>query len=143
MNNSAFPPPPPHSLVFSQFIPAMERGANSPGPKNTSVCTPSSLLSSYRLDVTVLCSQLLILQIFLILFCLHTGSPTSAESVTSGYSGSATERTSPGPAPGSPVASVKFGPRSTRSSPLYGSLKKVLKINTMLNFIFSLRLNIN
>ncbi|KAL9959424.1 hypothetical protein ACROYT_G032747 [Oculina patagonica] len=52
------------------------------------------------------------------------GSPTSAESVTSGYSGSATERTSPGPAPGSPVASVKFGPRATRSSPLYGSLKK-------------------
>ncbi|KAJ7377586.1 Histone-lysine N-methyltransferase 2E [Desmophyllum pertusum] len=53
-----------------------------------------------------------------------SGSPTSAESVTSSYSGSATERTSPGPAPGSPVASIKFGHRAARSSPLYGSLKK-------------------
>ena len=35
------------------------------------------------------------------------------------------ERTSPGPAPGSPVASIKFGQRATRTSPLYGSLKKV------------------
>ena len=60
------------------------------------------------------------------LFCLCTGSPTSAESVTSGYSGSATERNSPGPAPGSPVASIKFGQRATRTSPLYGSLKKVI-----------------
>ena len=54
-----------------------------------------------------------------------TGSPTSAESVMSGYSGCASERISPGPAPGSPVASVKFGPRATRTSPFYGSLKKV------------------
>lgn len=53
-----------------------------------------------------------------------TGSPTSAESVTSSYSGSAAERVSPGPAPGSPVASVRFGHRSTRTNPLYGSLKK-------------------
>ena len=57
---------------------------------------------------------------------LVLGSPTSAESVASGYSGSATERTSPGPAPGSPVASVKFGQRVPRTSPLYGSLKKVM-----------------
>lgn len=79
----------------------------------------------------------------LLTFCyrIHPriGSPTSAESVTSGYSGSATERTSPGPAPGSPVASVKFGHRVTRSSPLYGSLKKVLESKTSFNFIFSLR----
>lgn len=54
-----------------------------------------------------------------------TGSPTSAESVMSGYSGCASERISPGPAPGSPVASVKFGPRATRTSRFYGSLKKV------------------
>ncbi|XP_015765665.1 PREDICTED: serine-rich adhesin for platelets-like [Acropora digitifera] len=52
------------------------------------------------------------------------GSPTSAENVMSGYSGCASERISPGPAPGSPVASVKFGPRATRTSPFYGSLKK-------------------
>lgn len=45
----------------------------------------------------------------------------------SGYSGCASERISPGPAPGSPVASVKFGPRATRTSPFYGSLKKVKK----------------
>ncbi|KAK2571082.1 Inactive histone-lysine N-methyltransferase 2E [Acropora cervicornis] len=49
------------------------------------------------------------------------GSPTSAES--SGCSVT-TERTSPGPAPGSPLASVKFGQRMSRTSPLYGSLKK-------------------
>ena len=58
---------------------------------------------------------------------LHcTGSPTSAES--SGCSVT-TERTSPGPAPGSPVASIKFGQRMNRTSPLYGSLKKVMKIS--------------
>lgn len=54
------------------------------------------------------------------------GSPTSAES--SGCSVT-TERTSPGPAPGSPLASVKFGQRMSRTSPLYGSLKKVMKIS--------------
>ena len=69
------------------------------------------------------------------MYCfILTGSPTSAESVTSSYSGSAAERVSPGPAPGSPVASVRFGHRSTRTNPLYGSLKKVFRSHLLKSF---------
>ena len=75
-----------------------------------------------------------------------TGSPTRAESVmnscneptptkdtdqgqeATGPSSQECPRQNPVPAPGSPVASVVYGPKLTRSNPLYGSLKKVSQI---------------
>lgn len=71
-----------------------------------------------------------------LIFPLVTGSPTYAVSVMNSCNGPLTitdfnagspscSPQHPVPAPGSPVASVIYGTKLTRSNPFYGSLKKV------------------
>lgn len=58
-------------------------------------------------------------------FCYAIASPTSSESVMNGFASTVVGGRSPGPAPGTPLAALIHGVRSTRTNPLYCSLKKV------------------